>query len=401
MTSQSEVSIDVNQSTTIATDPNPSASQFSPAYGRGFLFVVRCGSAYFEVAAESSATESREKPEQTVRLCINMGPVLKDVFYQLKEKFEADGYEPRFTDTVDISVALSGLAIKEGRQHIHPFQLPTDLALTVEKGRVVFDDLTSPGFAHGFKRLFYTADPNVQSLYPIICAATHFYYRLRRSPSERALLHYVNLDLVQSPWYEYFRSVDKTSPTEADNPAYYVTADEDVDYGIKITNNSEYALYPAVFYFDNSDFSICAQAFYSLLLMKGLTEYHFYYFLDPCYLTERPITGGILPPPLPSGSSLRLGFGENGDGPWVFYLRPGEDLDIGYMKLLLTTKFVDLSHIKQESPFQPQTSRGGERGTGMETLSSARGPERSLRSRSAIWDEMTMILVQTSPMREE
>ncbi|KAF9240013.1 hypothetical protein BU15DRAFT_61646 [Melanogaster broomeanus] len=67
-------------------------------------------------------------------------------------------------------------------------------------------------------------------------------------------------------------------------------------YGIKITNNLDVPLYPSLFFFDNSDLSI----------------------------------GGV---------------------PYRYFLRNGQDVDVGYLKLFLSTEHVDLSHVPQHSPF--------------------------------------------------
>lgn len=57
-------------------------------------------------------------------------------------------------------------------------------------------------------------------------------------------------------------------------PFMEVEADELTLYGQKIVNNSEYALYPALFYFDNSEFSIGTPTQYLLppTCVLGLTS---------------------------------------------------------------------------------------------------------------------------------
>jgi hypothetical protein len=60
---------------------------------------------------------------------------------------------------------------------------------------------------------------------------------------------------------------------------------------------------------------------------------------------------------------LTIGYGTGGEQPWSHYLRDEDilhqgkvfqeeqHLDVNVFKLFLTTKFVDLSFIEQESPF--------------------------------------------------
>lgn len=80
--------------------------------------------------------------------------------------------------------------------------------------------------------------------------------------------------------------------------------------------------------------------------------------------------------PLQPGSSLTIGYGDGGWQPWVYSLRepktivPGEieqdgqDMDVGFLKLFLSTKPINLSYIEQGTPFSTRFkpgSRGGNR----------------------------------------
>jgi hypothetical protein len=55
--------------------------------------------------------------------------------------------------------------------------------------------------------------------------------------------------------------------------------------------------------------------------------------------------------PLSPKSQLTIGYGDGGVPPWQFFLRDGEDEDVGFFKLFLTTSPADFSSIPQESPF--------------------------------------------------
>jgi len=57
------------------------------------------------------------------------------------------------------------------------------------------------------------------------------------------------------------------------------------------------------------------------------------------------------PPLPPNGGSLTVGYGSGGGTPKKYNLREGQDIDIGFMKLFLSDRYVDLSKIPQESPF--------------------------------------------------
>src|SRR6266567_2793251 len=72
------------------------------------------------------------------------------------------------------------------------------------------------------------------------------------------------------------------------------------------------------------------------------------------YREGSSITGGYTPGvPLPkSGGVLIIGHGSGGAPTPTFHLRPGQNLDVGFLKIFLCTKPVDLSSIPQSSPFE-------------------------------------------------
>jgi len=98
-------------------------------------------------------------------------------------------------------------------------------------------------------------------------------------------------------------------------------------YEWEIINNWKIPLYPALFYFDNSDWSI--------------TPYY-----------ESPIAGGTIEPPLKGEGYLTVGYGDSASVPRTYFLQEKQDVDVGILKLFLSRKHVDLSHIAQPSPFE-------------------------------------------------
>ena len=61
---------------------------------------------------------------------------------------------------------------------------------------------------------------------------------------------------------------------------------------------------------------------------------------------------------MPAKSSLFIGNGTDGGKPHSFYLPPGQDLDIGLVKFFVSTEYVDLSWIVQDSPFEDGHTHG-------------------------------------------
>ena len=64
---------------------------------------------------------------------------------------------------------------------------------------------------------------------------------------------------------------------------------------------------------------------------------------------------------IPVKGSMLIGDGdaEEGGRPFAFYLPPEQDLDIGLVKFFVSTRYVDLSWIAQDSPFEGGYPYGG------------------------------------------
>lgn len=115
------------------------------------------------------------------------------------------------------------------------------------------------------------------------------------------------------------------------------------------------------------------------------------------YLPPSSPSSAIPDPPLPANGTLTPGYGSSGTPPHLYFLRLNQDLDIGYIKLFLNTRYVDLSHIEQKSPFEgaegarlAALSRGV--GGGEDRQSKVQEARRILKS--SIWDEITYVIVQ-------
>lgn len=71
-----------------------------------------------------------------------------------------------------------------------------------------------------------------------------------------------------------------------------------------------------------------------------------------------PIARGIVEPPLKGEGFLTVGYGDSGSVPHSFFLRKGQKVDVGILKLFLSRKQVNLSHVAQSSPFKDVCGRG-------------------------------------------
>ena len=64
--------------------------------------------------------------------------------------------------------------------------------------------------------------------------------------------------------------------------------------------------------------------------------------------------------PIPSAGSVLVGSNtDEGGRPFVYYLPPDQDFDLGLVKFFVSTRYVDLSWIAQDSPFQDGYPYGG------------------------------------------
>ena len=62
-------------------------------------------------------------------------------------------------------------------------------------------------------------------------------------------------------------------------------------------------------------------------------------------------------PSLPANGSLTMGYGDGGGRPFTYFLHPYQSMDVGFIKIFVSTKFVDLSAVEQRSPFESEGSR--------------------------------------------
>ena len=84
-------------------------------------------------------------------------------------------------------------------------------------------------------------------------------------------------------------------------------------------------------------------------------------------------------PPLPPKGSLTVGYGSGGEVPRIFNLYKNQNVEVGFLKLFLSTEYVDLSDIEQLSPFTGTTR----------TFGRAEGP----RTRRSMWDTILITVV--------
>ena len=140
-----------------------------------------------------------------------------------------------------------------------------EFGMALKNGRVVFDILDPLVTKYGLTRMPFTLEPSLEAISPVIRAADHFYLHLRRTPkvenvTERGLSDFVDIEVAEmehgGKYDDDFEPI--LSPTKAGwKRGNVFKLHSKTIYGWKIINKTKKVdLYPALFYFDNSDWSI-------------------------------------------------------------------------------------------------------------------------------------------------
>ncbi|KAF8961631.1 caspase domain-containing protein [Flammula alnicola] len=232
---------------------------------------------------------------------------------------------------------------KANFQNIVLVDRPEDahLEVAMENGKAIFLIKDERVTQYGLTRLFHSVDPVVEEIVPVLKAAAHYYWKLNRSSNNPDITHNVQVEVYKLQEslsnFDQFGHPEMTpvGPNLCRNNVLDFVVEEDAPYGVKLTNNSPRDFYPNLFYFDNSDLSI-----------------------GPYY---QPPTSGhyALDVPLKkNGGILTIGYGTGGVPPFAYFLRDEQNIDVGFLKLFITTKPVDLSSIPQQTPFEDARSSG-------------------------------------------
>ncbi|KAI0309055.1 hypothetical protein OF83DRAFT_1072600 [Amylostereum chailletii] len=239
---------------------------------------------------------------------------------ELKSAFDA------LKKHVDQSGDLHSIRLVEGGES-------ADVEIALENGEIVFlisDNLTT-GF--GLERMYQSVRPHIDDILPVLQGAAHYYWHLNRTPDKLkgSLSNQVDVEFVTLEETDEINDwLETVLAPNSDNlivgSRIDIEADDKTIYGIKITSRARFPMYASLFYFDSSDLSI--------------TPYY-----------HSPVSGKQADPSIPAEGSLTIGYGSGGAAPYKYFLRPGQTLDVGYLKLFLSTKPVDLSSIPQSSPF--------------------------------------------------
>jgi hypothetical protein len=280
----------------------------------------------FVLAQPAFALQTKSGTEEDLRLHVAMNQRFINVFQELAREMERSGPNHR-----------RFLLVERGH---------AELDIDLEDGQVVFNILNPLVTKYGLVRMPFQISPD-DHVDSIIRAAAHYHWHLRRHGTNtlqdgvqiefKALEHDINdkFHLIYRP----------TGPNLNKGGVVDIVVDSNRMYCIKIINNTTLALYGSLFFFDNSDLSIREFVTYRRITADR------HEFTEPYY--QPPTTGKDfkVDPPLPPKQSLTIGFGDGGSVPFTYGVRDGQNVDVGFLKLFLTTEHVDFSNVPQSSPF--------------------------------------------------
>ncbi|KAJ7706851.1 caspase domain-containing protein [Mycena rosella] len=196
---------------------------------------------------------------------------------------------------------------------------------------------------HALLAAEFLLHPDKYNRLPIILdAVAHFNYFLRTHHGS-APIPEVSLEMhtLTGPYPNRQPSADILDSYVAE-----VKDDKDGRYGFTICNRSQHELFPYLFYFDPAQYTIDE------------------WFAPPSPTMRGPLAAsrdGI------QATRLPIGYGIGGYA-YKFNLPEGKTVDTGFLKLFVSTEYLDLGWIVQKSPFDPGFEPSSRLGAGRETI---------------------------------
>ncbi|KAK7472144.1 hypothetical protein VKT23_000266 [Stygiomarasmius scandens] len=243
---------------------------------------------------------------------------------------------------------------------------PHDLAISSASNRVEFHSTDKTCISNNLTRMCIHSDvSDISGILSILHSAADFYFHLRHCSTNQHLTKGIIFEFRELRLVKALGQMDGFSDVlapDGDNlyggsegcqiiVDAYDTKDNNTEkhtrYGYKITNNHSFPLYAALFSFNVGDLSI--QDYY---YPKKADEF------------------------IPANGFLTIGFGDSDTDPQSYYLEKNQDIDISFLKLYLSTQYVDFSDIPQPSP------------------SDSRKPRNNPLPPPSLWDTLTIPLIQ-------
>ncbi|KZV68253.1 hypothetical protein PENSPDRAFT_687430 [Peniophora sp. CONT] len=244
------------------------------------------------------------------------------------------------------------------------------LSIAVSSGQVEYHIADESVLRYRHDRLYYrTPLPQLlDALRPVLDAATHFFRHLHRKPptsSNIKLAEKVELGLFK---VELSTDIDEDLAQQIFLPSgdnlikdgvVEIETGPETQYGFTIKSNMD--VHIALFYFDCSDLSITQ-----------------YYGSDVQTVDTAKVSAS-----LERGQTINIGHGRANRGAAQRYvLHEGQERDVGFLKLYVSTQYSNFAGIEQPSPFKPDT----------------RYPVPVTPPRVSTWDTSLVAMIQKSPL---
>ena len=187
---------------------------------------------------------------------------------------EGDGVALQTCAGIDVRIHVADKGLEALVRQLDPLQRmirlvdrdhEAEFGMALENGKVVFNIFDSDVTKYGLTRMPFTLEPTLDVLSPVIRAAVHFYWHRRRTPPRTSgaasgLAKFVQVELTEleedGTYYDNLEPVYRPTDWKRGKDFDLQIKDEGTIYGWNIINNCSQPLYLALFYFDNSDWTI-------------------------------------------------------------------------------------------------------------------------------------------------
>ncbi|PPR00906.1 hypothetical protein CVT26_015516 [Gymnopilus dilepis] len=300
---------------------------------------------YLELTEPSEAELVHVGPREDLRLYVHPQDYLRHFI-----KLTREDPQYRFKYSFDNVVLVD-----------HPAKANLAARLSSDRREIVFDMVDERATRFGFNHRFPRIQADSHPLAVALGGACRFFRALdlaRKSQSAGGGPVSLEFYELQPDDYDVDESgepvLHPVGNNLCQNGIIDFVVDEDAAYGFKLINNVDRDCYASAFFFDFSKLSIEQR------LAGPVATNH--YKPDYCLPRRR--------------GSLTVGYGSGGVRPMAFDLH-GQDMDVGFLKVIYSTSAIDLSHLEQISPF-----------------SMTRGTKEYQRKSGGIWDSLLIPVIQ-------
>jgi hypothetical protein len=228
------------------------------------------------------------------------------------------------------------------------------------KVKLTILDTTHGLLSQNLSPLVATFDPDPDDLAWILSSIAHFYWEVKFRNNNPELSRGISVELYELEWVTsyggYERRLQPVGPNLCTGGTISLTlsreesAWEEKLYGMRIINNSIRDLDVNVYRF-NHDLSICMSFAFLLKIVSCIfnsSSYHLASWAESGSSQSYRPSSDL--PLKHSGGSLAIGYGAAGYPPLAFEIKNGLDVEVVFLKIYVSTKAVDLSHLSQTSP---------------------------------------------------